>query len=261
MAYKLFSFDVDGTLFSYDKTNWGISDKSVYALKKLKKNGYCLVLNSGRTLKDIPHKLAGLFDYYVVCNGSALIDKAGETMYEIKIEESDLSQIVNFCKNQKRNIGLKNIKHFYYYNFEGVIPEYMQRCNETYPIFDAWKVHEEQPILSAALDIYSDEIKGFEKAFSNLEFAHGGFDYYEVYSKKANKVKGLEVILEKEKITKEQCVAFGDSMNDFAILKEVGLPVIMADSHKILLEQFKHTCLPASQDGIYWYLKHMKVID
>ncbi len=260
MKYRLFSFDVDGTLFSYDSDNWGVSEQSVSALQQLRQQGYCLVLNSGRTMNDVPQKLKGLFDYYAVCNGSALIDANNEVVYEIGMLQEDVDAIIKYCEKNVRNVGLKSTNQFYYYNYENCLPEYMDRFNETYPCFTCLDAHKKETILSIAMDLSKEEVSALSEQFPNLEFAHGGFDYYEIYSRQANKVKGLYTVLERENITKEQCVAFGDSMNDFAILNAVGLPVIMADSHPNLLNHFTTRCLASHEEGIYLFLKDLNYV-
>ena len=261
MKYKLFSFDVDGTLYSYHESNWGVSDLCVSALKMLKEKGSILVLNSGRTLNDIPKKIDGLFDYYVVCNGSALANHKKEVLYEEDIMSSEVERMIAYCKQQKMNIGLKSASKFYYYNFENCIPEYMLRNNETNPCFDNFNAHLSEKIVSISMDMKEVERKKWEVMYPNFEFSHGGFDYYEIYPKTINKLKGLNTILEIEKIPLEQCVAFGDSMNDIHILKEVGLPVVMEDGHPHVLQRFETKCLAAHEEGIYEFLKERNFVD
>lgn len=257
---KCISFDIDGTLYAYDQDVWGISESTFQSLKELKENGYLLVMNTGRSRNDLPMQIEKLFDYFVLCNGSLVLDAEKNKLMEFSLSFQDVEIIIDFCSKNNRNLMVKTEQASYYYNYANAIPDYMKRENEVNFILGNYKEHLQENVLSLALDLNENELLELKELLPNSSFAHGGFDFYEIFSAKTNKFEGLKVVLDIENIDKIECMAFGDSMNDLEILQQVGKGVAMADGHTNLLRHIKEICLPAHSDGITKYLKNCNMI-
>lgn len=258
--FKLASFDIDGTLYYYHEEEFLIRETTINALHQLKEKGYKLVISSGRTISDIPKKIDHLFDYYVLCNGGAVYDHNKYLKSYTAIDKTTVSYFVMLCKAEGIHIGLKNKKFMNYFMFDNDIPHYLKNENETNFILNDHYDYMNDDILSIALELDSTKLSVLKKKFPTLEFAHGGYNFYEVYPLEADKKNGLVYVLELESIKREECIAFGDSMNDYKILEYVECGVAMKDGHPELVKNMKETCLPSEQDGIYNYLINKKII-
>lgn len=257
--YKLISFDVDGTLFSYDKDAFGISESTVSMLKDLRKKGFILVMSSGRAWNDIPEKISGLFHFYILNNGGLLCDQDAVNYADNPISKNELEQFIDISKEKMKSITIKTKYNCYYQCNDGIYPDYLYYDNGVTFLFDEVDISK-TPVYTLNLDLEENELIEYKQLFPNLVFSHGGFKYYEVYSKQADKKNALCSLLSKLNINAKQVIAFGDSMNDYEILSNVGLGVAMKDGHPDLLDKIKEKCEPISKNGIEKYLKENRII-
>lgn len=257
--YKLFSFDVDGTLFSYEKDSFGISENTIQMLKNLKDKGYCLVMNSGRSWNDIPKELFGLFQFYILNNGGLVCDKDALNYANHPISKDEVIRFVTWCKKNQKSLILKTKYNSYYQCFDGKYPEYLYYDNGVQFLFEKVDINKSS-IYTINLDLEQHELKMLKELFPSLIFSHGGFNYYEVYSQQADKNNALKKLLVMLNVKMDEVIAFGDSMNDYEILSNVGLGVAMKDGHPDLLDKIKEKCEPISKNGIEKYLKENRII-
>ena len=71
-----------------------------------------------------------------------------------------------------------------------------------------------------------------------LRTAISGFDWCDVSSPDSNKGAAIRVIRSRFGLKREECVAFGDHMNDFEMLVECGTAYVPANAYPPLKEQF-----------------------
>lgn len=84
---KIVFFDIDGTLVPLDKDD--ISEKSVFALNKLKENGIKICVATGRAPIQLP-KFRGIdFDVYLNFNGS-LVFNENEDIFKNPLSKKDI---------------------------------------------------------------------------------------------------------------------------------------------------------------------------
>ena len=70
-----------------------------------------------------------------------------------------------------------------------------------------------------------------------------------------NKVQRLEDILKSEGINLNECVAFGDALNDLEMLTEVGYGVAMGNSPLILKKKVRYVTDTNENNGVAKFLK------
>ena len=104
---KIAFFDVDGTLLPLGVKE--PSDKTIYTLKELQKNGVILCMATGRGVLARP-KLKGIqFDAYITFNGSYCFTDE-EMIHSCPIPKSDVLQILDNTRKMGRAMVISNDK-------------------------------------------------------------------------------------------------------------------------------------------------------
>ena len=102
---KIIFFDVDGTLLRMGEKN--ISDKTLYALKALKKKGILLCMATGRSYPEIPHFDGVDFDILSTFNGSYIV-RDEDVIYKNPLNNTDKNMLIQNLKKMNRAIAISN---------------------------------------------------------------------------------------------------------------------------------------------------------
>ena len=78
-----------------------------------------------------------------------------------------------------------------------------------------------------------------------------GYINGELVNRKFDKGKGVKRVCEFLGVPIEDTVGFGDSMNDEAMLKTVGLSICMANGSEKMKELADDVCPAVTEDGLY----------
>lgn len=84
--------------------------------------------------------------------------------------------------------------------------------------------------------------------FADVVIADGGKD------------KGIEIVLDYMKLSKDECMAFGDGGNDIAMLKYVGRGIAMGNANPPVKEIADFVTRDIDDDGIEYALKYFGVL-
>lgn len=245
------SFDMDMTLL--DHHTWKIPESASRAVERLREH-YYIVIATGR---DLDSKFsAGLKelvtpDAVIHLNGNK-ITVGDELIYEHNMNRDLVSRLLAFAEGKQFAVGLTTGTEDYYVN-----PEYVTRHDEqrfgrsdrTY--LDAGRLLE-MPIRSLT---YIGEPEGahqIEEAFPEVKlpmFSSGnGADIIE---QEVSKAEGLKRVCRHYGIPVENTVAFGDSMNDYEILREAGIGIAMGNSITVLKQVADYVTTDIGDDGIW----------
>ncbi|WP_339000978.1 Cof-type HAD-IIB family hydrolase [Fusobacterium animalis] len=258
---KLVVSDLDGTLLNDDSE---VSNETIQAIKKLKDNGVEFAIATGRSFNSANkiRKKIGL-EIYLICNNGANIYNKDGKMIKNNIMPADLiRKIVKFLTDN--NIG--------YFGYDGTgenfyvpenmeidpillkehIPHYIRNLEdiEKLPALEKILIIEENPER-----IY--EIKDLmDKNFGNeLEIVISADDCLDLNIKGCSKKGGVECISKELKINPKEIMAFGDSGNDYKMLKYVGHPVAMKDSFMAKRDFENKTDFTNDESGVAKYLQ------
>lgn len=80
--------------------------------------------------------------------------------------------------------------------------------------------------------------------------------YLEISSERANKARGINYIIQEEKLQSNELMAFGDGHNDLPMLKMVDYPVVMKNALPEVLEVAKYVTKSNEEDGVGYALQH-----
>ena len=90
-------------------------------------------------------------------------------------------------------------------------------------------------------------------------FDHGD-GIWEVTQKGTSKATGMEFLLDRLSIPRENCYAFGDSPNDLPMLKAAGVSVAMGNAYGGIEEHCTYQTDSVDKDGILHALEHLNLI-
>jgi Cof subfamily protein (haloacid dehalogenase superfamily) len=245
MRYKALMLDVDGTLIPYDY-NLLPSDKIAEAIKKAQKKVHvCLVTGrSYHSIKGILRKLSLHSGYAVINTGSQVMDLTSKKLiYDKPIEIEDAEFIVTLFSKRGIKFYLKQevFGHSYKKNGfqkgEAMTKPYMFYTGETMSLETTEEILKQLSHLPRIA-----VIKGKHKNPNryNINITHA----------EATKLHGINEIMKKLNITKDEIIGVGDSYNDFPLLMASGLKIAMESGVDELKEIADYIAPPVTSDGV-----------
>jgi Cof subfamily protein (haloacid dehalogenase superfamily) len=247
MNYKALMLDVDGTLIPYDYDAMP-SQKVVQAIKKAKEK-VKISLVTGRAYGYVK-KLLDLFEIHegfaAVNNGSTVVNVASEELvYDQQIDKVEAKEIVKILQEERVIFYIKqdfrvSVSSSGIRPFEkGDILEkaYMFHADETYT---SEKVDEIFKKLSHFPDLVLHKTKHKTPNKYGININHA----------KATKLHGIEIIMQKQGVKKEEIIGVGDSFNDFPLLMASGFKVAMGNAIPDLKEIADYVAPTVTEDGV-----------
>jgi len=257
---KMIIFDVDGTLYSRGERV--ILDSTISALKRLKEQGYIVVVATGRTFHNIcKGVLSEYYDYLIAANGHALMDSEGKMLYLEHFKPEETQALIDF--SVKRNLGLilkmDDACYLYgNYNAFNVVRWGDDGVEDFYQGTE--KLHLTNPVNCAYIKCTPEDKMAFTAICPTIKFAHTGTDTYDIYYEKLNKAVTIEFLLHKLNLTWDNCLAIGDGVNDIEMIVKAKVGVAMGDSHEKLKDIADFITTGSKEDGIYHALESYSLL-
>ena len=128
MKHKIVFFDMDGTL--YQTENDVIQESALDAIQTLKDKGYIVCAATGRPLNQMKLILQRVqFDYYVLINGSYILDKDFQEIGSYPILQDNVNDLVNFSKKHETGLMFHFGDATYIYNNFYPMYDFCKYCN------------------------------------------------------------------------------------------------------------------------------------
>lgn len=263
MNRKALFFDIDGTLLT-DKTK-ELPKSASEALKRARDAGHLVFINSGRTrclMKEIEENipvdgyLCGCGTYIEIGGRVALhqMISAGRR-FEIQklILKHNLDGILEGpegCFVQTGQSRMKQIEHVKsVVDLSGAL--FSADWTKEPAVFDKFCV-----LADDKSDI-TGFLKTLEPDLSAIDRGHG---LYECVPAGFNKATAMKYILDYFRIPWEESYAFGDSMNDLAMIKYACNSVIMGSHDKALEEYASFITKDVEDDGIAYAFEKLNIL-
>ena len=266
--YKLVAVDLDGTLLnSYGE----VTSNTKRAIKETIQKGTEVVIASGRSIdsiKGIAEEIQAS-KYIIAGNGAVVYDRsADKIVYEKYIPKSKALEIIRICEQNSiyynvytnKSIIASSLRYnvLYYYkenlkkeeskkthitlvdNIEKYINEVKDEkimkifiCDSNKTIFNSI-IRKFNPIEDIdVLDVSHISRKIIKRGTVQIPIE---YYYTEISMKDVDKWYGIEYLIDKLGIKKEETIAIGDNWNDRKMLEEAGLGVTLKGSVPTILE-------------------------
>ena len=220
------------------------------AIKKARKAGNLVILNTGRGRSYIPWDLMPGVEYDGIIAGlGSYVEFGGEILYTCPIPMEDCLRVYNiFLKNGKWN------------KFEGVQFTLLQNMveGERKILTSEEQLREKcavEPLLKFTCDRLTD---GEERSLADTLQIFSYKGYSEGVKKGESKGKGIKKLLEHLGISTDDCVALGDSKNDVEMFKICKNGAAMGNAEPELLEictyKARHATDGGAADAIYHFM-------
>lgn len=263
--YEMIVMDMDDTLLNSENE---VSPITADYLIQLQEQGYRVVLASGRPTEGMlpiarDLKLNEHESYVISFNGSRTTRvQDGELEDETSVSKADFDKIIDFCRAQNIFALTYHDGHIVYdgtheyMNIESELTGLpMHRVedlktfiqNPVAKVLGVDYVPHVNEIMSELGDSFSSKIDVTTSKPFFIEFIPHG----------VSKGNALHALCEKEGIPISKTIAFGDSMNDYSMLKEAGCAVAMGNARDELKEIADFVTLDNNSDGIVHALKEL----
>lgn len=237
MKCKLIACDLDGTLLCDDSS---VNKEDLEAIQKIKRRGIEFVLNTGRTLYEIPEILlkSNGIRYIIHSDGSVIYDKEKNEIILNRYIDSDTSlklyhllssynTMIEFYENGHpvTDINKLNNNSYEYFNIDknyrpvidltrkGVndLEQYIRENNKVELINIFFKNPNER---NNCAEILKDKF--------DIHFTTSMDNNIEITAKGVSKGTALKSLCDFLKIDKKDVIAIGDSKNDFTMFDYAG---------------------------------------
>jgi Cof subfamily protein (haloacid dehalogenase superfamily) len=259
MTQQIIFFDIDGTLYDHDK-NLPASTKK--AIQQLKEKGHEVAIATGRApfmFEDLRKELE--IETFVSYNGQYVVFK-GEVLYTNPLNKEALKKLTETAVLHNHPIVYmdhedmkSNVPH-HDHIVEGIESLKILR----FPSHDP-KYFEDREIYQSLLFCQGKEEEQYVEAFKEFDFVRWHPVSVDVVPHGGSKANGINKIIEKLNIDKENVYAFGDGLNDVEMLTKVTNSVAMGNAHDEAKKAARHITSSVDEDGIRNGLKMVGLLD
>lgn len=261
---KVLFFDIDGTLLTSKQT---IPESAKKALKEAQKQGHLIFINTGRTPYILPDELKNFgFDGFV-CGCGTYITLHNQILHESYLPEELCQQTLEILRQYKIPAFLEH-HHGLFYN-DDVLGE----PSETALLFikhlgarplSALSKEELKHFAFVKFIAFFDERSDIESFRSFIEDKYIYFMHneaaWEISQQGFDKATGMKVVLDHLGLSVEDSYAFGDSVNDLAMLQYAGTSIAMGNSMEEILPYCDYQTTNIDDDGIKNALEHFGLL-
>ena len=270
---KIIALDLDGTLLDSEKR---LSDASRDALARAAEKGVLIVPTTGRFFGMMPPAVRDLpfVRYAITINGAQVYDRETDTAIvkdEIPLamalqvmEVLDRYDVIYDCYRQNwgwMTAALQDKAPDYATNehylkmvreFRKPVPELKAHLRATADDGDVQKImlfaaNRERSTAIDCLRKLSDEIAA---RFPEIKVTASTWNNLELNIRSAHKGNALRRFAEHLGLTLENCMAFGDGMNDFTMVEAAGLGIAMANAEAEVKRVAKDIVPSNDEDGV-----------
>ena len=248
MTIKLITIDLDGTLLRSDKSY--DRDRFNQALVKLKEAGTLVAIVTGNSFQKISDYFSQDVwpDLYFACDNGNYIVKDSKALKKIGIAYQDFTQIVDFLDEfgeYSPVLGLGDSAFFR--ETEGPLYDFISRYAkdvEHIPLFSELPKDSVVTKIAIAtqdtLDRNKVLVRIINERYEDVTAVTSGDGWVDVYNKEGGKGSAIEYLQNKYSIKPEECMAFGDSLNDESMMSKVQYSIAMANADKDLSMQCRY---------------------
>ena len=260
----LLFFDIDGTLI--DNTH-RLPASVPAALRAAHNNGHLLVVNTGRTLCNMDHRLDGLPIDGVIMGCGTRVIWHGETLTSMEYSLPDSLRLLQVY----RDFDLPTV-------YECDTAMYFDPRQLDHPALTGLIAWSKNHGIYAEISDTDEEFRAVKmltfapKAVIDeliRRTAEIGLPYYaidrendcwEIVPEGVTKATGMDFLCDYLQIPNKDCFAFGDSRNDLAMLTHVPNSIAMGNSPNDVKALCAYVTARPEEDGIEKALRHCHLI-
>ena len=261
MSKKLLFFDIDGTLWDFHNI---IPESTVRGIRAAREHGHLCFINTGRSRAFVtaPHLFDVGFDG-IVSGCGTMIEYRGEVPFYYRLDNDFAEEAVRTVRRYGFRPILEGRFHLYMdsEDFDGDI--YGEKLKEELgdhllSIRDHWG---EWEISKMSCATRPDDHAGCMEALGDsFEFMIHSPEVVEMSPKGFTKGTAIERVCELVGADMADTIAFGDSMNDIAMLTTAGTAVVMGNGSDEAKAVATFVTDDIHEDGILHALERLELV-
>lgn len=245
-------FDIDGTLLPGDMAPMPLSTRQ--ALLALRANGVRLFVATGRPpamVRAMRELLQVGFDGYIAINGQCCADADGKPFYQKPLPQQAVQTLVPWLQAHPHIRCTFSELDFMYSNLPSSgfpLPVHdLTRCltHTTYQISPHVPEELEPEILAHA---------------PGCKFARWAAIGADLIPADGGKTVGMDKMLARFGLKREESIAFGDGLNDLEMLRHAGIGVAMGNAVDPVKQAADYVTAAVDADGIAQALAHLGIL-
>jgi len=251
--------DLDGTLLNI---NSGCSRNTKRYLKRLKDKGYIIVIATGRVLGDAVKITDGAdFANYIISNSGGLIYDMSLKKIFIRrdISKEEARRICSLYNEEIDYINIGDLFSYNRYKFNGKMDLFFDREIKDIDKF----IDDCDNILQIVIKFKNNDlVDKYYELFNNgkvkVLVMQNSFDdrrWIEVYGYGTSKYDAIKIICDREYISNNDVISFGDGRNDIDMLKNSGIGVAMGNALSDVKKVSDYITISHNDDGVIYFLK------
>ncbi|PMH45448.1 sugar/pyridoxal phosphate phosphatase YigL [Vibrio sp. 10N.286.49.B3] len=265
--FSIVASDLDGTLLS---PNHLLSDFSKQTLKALHDKGFTFIFATGRHHIDVSgiRDTVGIPAYMITSNGARVHDTNNQLMFSENIPPHLIQSIVEIgAQDPDIYIHIYQDDLWLLNQQDMNLKKFHAESGFTYQVFDT----QNPPTTGIAKIFFSHPSKNHEYLVTfedklkatfgdTLNIAFSTPWCLEVMAADVSKGNALQAVAESLQLTLDNCIAFGDGMNDVELLSMAGKGLVMATSHpKVMAALPNHEVIGSNADDAvaHYLMEHI----
>ena len=268
---KIIFLDVDGTLVPFNNI---VSNNVIEAIRQARENGHFIFLCTGRAKCAVEVFESIGFDGYI-CGAGSYIEVNKQIIFDQYLNKQETNRIKTlFEKNHfSYNLEAKNAtyqdqrvmrliqlgKLFFKKEMELIIKKYCLQHISLYQYEPVYKMSfislNKKKLIKVKHELENEYHFLIHKR--RLGFIYNG----EIIKKGFDKASAINKVLQYMHINKEDTICFGDSQNDLEMFQTCHYAVMMKNGYHGLKQYASSICESVEDDGIYYELKRLGLID
>ncbi|PSS52985.1 HMP-PP phosphatase [Leclercia sp. 29361] len=240
---RLAAFDMDGTLLMPDHR---LGDKTLSTLKRLHERDITLTFATGRHVLEMRHLMGALaLDAFLITgNGTRIHSLEGEVLYRQDLAPDVAEQVLHTTWDTQASIHVFNDTGWLTGKPIPALLDAHVYSGFQYQLTDLRRIpaHAVTKICfcSDHDDLCRLRIQLNEALGNRAHLTFSAIDCLEVLPVGCNKGSALAVLSDHLGLTMQECMAFGDAMNDREMLGSVGRGLIMGNAMPQLIAELSH---------------------
>lgn len=248
---------MDMTLLDHGPARYGrmsaIPESAKRALDALRGHAH-IVLATGRDMGNYSSRgfLGPVNPDAVIHNNGARVTVGDEVIYEYRMDRALIRDVLDFCVAHGICMGATIGELDYYTHPEGIQMDRRVRFGMKDREFG-------DPYELLGMEVHSlahvgdsNSRAGLVEAFPGLKFLPFSADFgADVVEQAVSKAEGLRKLCDYWQSPISGAVAFGDSLNDYEIVRDAGTGVAMGNAVQALKDVADYVTAPIDEDGIW----------
>ena len=255
---KVIFFDIDDTL----SRNGIIAAHNQATLEALAKTDIKLVISTGRSKAILPADIlalleADVLDAIICMNGQYSFDNKGLiSHYPLSAEQAD--KIVQLCQASRLIHKFDSATHIAWSGENERLRDFNAKTPNSIvdPLY-----YQSNPVYQCSVFFNNqfDKMQEIDFAQDDLKLVHWHHIGADILPIEASKARGIKDVCQYYGVDANECMAFGDGMNDLEMFDLVGYAVAMGDAKQELIARADFVTGTIEERGIQSVLEQFHI--